>query len=104
MSIEEDYDEEAAALYRKWVGRVQGFLIGMGCDHGLAEEIADDAFLGARRHWCRVRTYDGPEGYFSRLPGTSAADDRRSTTTVRKVFILIRLERSGMSTMTLLRK
>ena len=35
MSIEEEYDEETAALYRKWVGRVQGFLIGMGCDHGL---------------------------------------------------------------------
>jgi len=67
MSIEAEYDEETAALYRKWVGRVQGFLIGMGCDHGLAEEIADDAFLGARRQWCRVRTFDGPEGYVFKI-------------------------------------
>ena len=34
-----------------------------GCDHGLAEEIADDAFLAARRRWARVRAYDAPEGY-----------------------------------------
>lgn len=67
MSLEEEYDEEAAALYRKWLGRVQGFLIGMGCDRGLAEEIADDAFLGARRHWARVRTYDEPEGYVFKI-------------------------------------
>jgi RNA polymerase sigma factor (sigma-70 family) len=63
MSLEEDYDDEATALYRKWVGRVQGFLINMGCDRGLAEEIADDAFLGARRRWAYVRTLDEPEGY-----------------------------------------
>jgi RNA polymerase sigma factor (sigma-70 family) len=67
MSVEEEYDEEATALYRKWVGRIQGFLIGMGCDHGLAEEIADDAFLGARRHWARVRIYDEPEGYVFKI-------------------------------------
>jgi RNA polymerase sigma factor (sigma-70 family) len=67
MSLEEEYDEEATALYRKWAGRVQGFLVGMGCDHGLAEEIADDAFLGARRHWARVRTYDEPEGYVFKI-------------------------------------
>ena len=67
MSIEEEYDAETAALYRKWVGRVQGFLIGMGCDHGLAEEIANDAFLGARRHWARVQAYDEPEGYVFKI-------------------------------------
>lgn len=67
MSLEEDYDDEATALYRKWVGRVQGFLINMGCDHGLAEEIADDAFLGARRRWAYVRTLDEPEGYVFKI-------------------------------------
>lgn len=63
MSVEDDYDDEVTALYRKWVGRVQGFLINMGCDPGLAEEIADDAFFGARRRWAHVRTLDQPEGY-----------------------------------------
>lgn len=74
MSIEEDYDDEITVLYRKWVGRVQGFLIGMGCDSGLAEEIADDAFLGARRHWARVRTFDHPESYAFKI-----ARNERST-------------------------
>ena len=67
MSLEEDYDDEATDLYRKWVGRVQGFLTNMGCDHGLAEEIADDAFLGARRRWPYVRTLDVPEGYVFKI-------------------------------------
>jgi RNA polymerase sigma factor (sigma-70 family) len=67
MSLEEDYDDEAADLYRKWLGRVQGFLINMGCDQGLAEEIADDAFLGARRRWGHVRTLEAPEGYVFKI-------------------------------------
>jgi RNA polymerase sigma factor (sigma-70 family) len=67
MSSEEDYDDEATGLYRKWVGRVQGFLINMGCDQGLAEEIANDAFLGARRRWAYVRTLEAPEGYVFKI-------------------------------------
>jgi RNA polymerase sigma factor (sigma-70 family) len=67
VSLEEDYDDEATALYRKWVGRVQGFLINMGCERGLAEEIADDAFLGARRRWAYVRTLAEPEGYVFKI-------------------------------------
>jgi predicted RNA polymerase sigma factor len=58
MSLEEEYDDQASALYRKHAGRVQGFLIGMGCDRGLAEEITDDAFLAARRRWAQVRNLD----------------------------------------------
>ncbi len=67
MSIEEDYDDEATVLYRKCAAKVQGFLINMGCDRGLAEEITDDAFLGARRRWEHVRTLDDPEGYVFKI-------------------------------------
>ena len=67
MSLEEEYDEEVTGLYRKFAGRVQGFLIGMGCDRGLAEEITDDAFLAARRRWEHVRTLDEPEGYVFKI-------------------------------------
>ena len=67
MNTEEDYDDEATALYRKCAGKVQGFLINMGCDRGLAEEITDDAFLGARRRWEHVRTLDDPEGYVFKI-------------------------------------
>lgn len=63
MSSAEDYDDEVTVFYRKSAAKVLGFLIGMGCDRGLAEEITDDAFLGARRYWGHVRTLDEPEGY-----------------------------------------
>lgn len=63
MTAEEDYDDEVALLYRKHLRRVLGFLLNLGTDGGLAEEIAADAFLGARRHWARVRTFDRPESY-----------------------------------------
>jgi predicted RNA polymerase sigma factor len=62
MSLQDEYDDEVTALYLKCVGRVLGFLVSMGCDRGLAEEITDDAFLAARRRWERVRIFDEPEG------------------------------------------
>jgi RNA polymerase sigma factor (sigma-70 family) len=68
MSPEEDeYDDQVTALYRKCAGRVQGFLVSMGCDRGLAEEITDDAFLAARRRWAHVRDLDEPEGYVFKI-------------------------------------
>src|SRR5260370_9322791 len=63
MSSDEEYDDQVTVLYRRYAGRVQGYLINMGCDRGLAEEITDDAFLAARRRWARVRTLDEPEAY-----------------------------------------
>jgi RNA polymerase sigma factor (sigma-70 family) len=67
MSLEEEYDDQATVLYRKYAGRVQGFLISIGCDRGLAEEITDDAFLAARRRWAHVRNLDEPEGYVFKI-------------------------------------
>jgi RNA polymerase sigma factor (sigma-70 family) len=67
MSLQEEYDDEVTVLYLKCAGRVLGFLISMGCDRGLAEEITDDAFLAARRRWERVRTFDEPEGYVFKI-------------------------------------
>src|SRR5260370_657996 len=67
MSSDEEYDDQVTVLYRRYAGRVQGYLINMGCDRGLAEEITDDAFLAARRRWARVRTLDQPEGYVFKI-------------------------------------
>jgi RNA polymerase sigma factor (sigma-70 family) len=67
MSSEEDYDDEVALLYRKFARKVLGFLVSMGCDGGLAEEITNDAFMGARRYWARVRALDEPEGYVFKI-------------------------------------
>ncbi|HEY6315364.1 MAG TPA: sigma-70 family RNA polymerase sigma factor [Streptosporangiaceae bacterium] len=66
MSLEE-YDDQLTVLYRRYAGRVQGYLINMGCDRGLAEEITDDAFLAARRRWAQVQTLDEPEGYVFKI-------------------------------------
>ena len=95
MSVEEDYDDEATALYRKCAGKVQGFLINMGCDQGLAEEITDDAFLGARHRWVYVRTLDEPEATSSRLRGTNAANGRRNMRVKRKISIRIHRGTAG---------
>jgi RNA polymerase sigma factor (sigma-70 family) len=67
MSDQEDYDEEVSTLYRESAGRVLGFLIGMGCEPWLAEEITDDAFMGARRYWDHVRHLDEPLGYVFKI-------------------------------------
>lgn len=67
MSSDEEYDDQVTVLYRRYAGRVQGYLINTGCDRGLAEEITDDAFLAARRRWARVRTLDEPEGYVFKI-------------------------------------
>ena len=67
MSLDEEYDDQVTVLYRGHAGRVQGYLINMGCDRGLAEEITDDAFLAARRRWARVRALDEPEGYVFKI-------------------------------------
>lgn len=67
MSDEEGYDEEVSRLYRESAGRVLGFLIGMGCELWLAEEITDDAFMGARRYWEHVRHLDEPLGYVFKI-------------------------------------
>ncbi len=63
MSVEEEYDDQVTVLYRRYASRVQGYLINMGCDRGLAEEITDDAFLAARRRWAQVGSFDEPAGY-----------------------------------------
>jgi RNA polymerase sigma factor (sigma-70 family) len=67
MSLEEEYDDQATVFYREYAGRVQGFLISMGCDRGLAEEITDDAFLAARRRWAHVRDLNEPAGYVFKI-------------------------------------
>jgi DNA-directed RNA polymerase specialized sigma24 family protein len=67
MSLEQEYGDQATALYHKYAGRVQGFLISMGCDRGLAEEITDDAFLAVRRRWAHVQILNEPEGYVFKI-------------------------------------
>jgi RNA polymerase sigma factor (sigma-70 family) len=78
MSVDEEYDDQVAVLYRRNAGRVQGYLINMGCDRGLAEEITDDAFMAARRLWARVRTLDEPEGYVFKIARNERSKRQRA--------------------------
>ena len=78
MNSGEDYDDEVTMLYRKSAGKVLGFLVGMGCDPGLAEEITDDAFMGARRYWEHVRTLDEPEGYIFKIARNERSKRQRA--------------------------
>jgi RNA polymerase sigma factor (sigma-70 family) len=63
VSADDDYDTEVEAFFRKNSGRVLGYLINMGTDRGLAEEITIDAFMAARIRWTRVRSHPHPESY-----------------------------------------
>jgi RNA polymerase sigma factor (sigma-70 family) len=63
VTEQEVYETEVEALYGKWAGKIWRFLVGLGCEEGLAEEITADAFLVACRRWPTVRLLDKPEGY-----------------------------------------
>jgi RNA polymerase sigma-70 factor, ECF subfamily len=73
LSPEDGYDDEVTALCRQHAGRVLGYLTGMGCERGLAEEITNDAFAVTWRNWARVGLYDEPEGYVFQI----ARNERR---------------------------
>jgi RNA polymerase sigma factor (sigma-70 family) len=73
VNLEDAYDEEVSLLYRKFESKVLGFLCGLGCDRGLAEEITVDSFMTARRRWAKVRDYDRPECYVFKV----ARNERR---------------------------
>ena len=67
MTPGSNYDDEVTSYYRKYMGTVRGYLINMGADHGLADEITDDSFLAARRYWGRIRLLDRPEAYIFKI-------------------------------------
>lgn len=84
MKLVDDYDEsldhdgELIAFYRKYAGMVQGYLVNMGTDRGLAEEITDDSFLAASRHWARVRSLDRPEAYVFKVARNERSKRQRA--------------------------
>lgn len=55
MSESDEYDEEVTALFRRYQGRLRGFLINIGAAHD-ADDIVTFAFMQLRRHWPRLRT------------------------------------------------
>jgi len=61
--LQEEYGELFAATYPQVV-RTVWFVVH---DHGVAEEIAQDAFIELYRDWSRLRTYDRPELWVRRV-------------------------------------
>jgi RNA polymerase sigma factor (sigma-70 family) len=66
MTESDKHDEEVTALFRKYQGRLRGFLINVGAAHDVADDIVIFAFTQLRRHWARLRT-GRPDLYLHRV-------------------------------------
>lgn len=64
------FDREATTLFREHHLGLLRFLLSLGTDRTLAEEIVNDAFLVAHRKWATVRTYDQPRAYVFKVATT----------------------------------
>lgn len=83
LLIEQAVQPEALAFedfYRAQYPRIVRLLLASTGRLDLAEELAQDAFLSAHRHWPKVSGYDDPGGWLRRvaLNGATSAWRRRS--------------------------
>ena len=53
-------------VYRREYPRLVALAYGLSGSRAAAEEIVQDAFLDAHRHWSQVRGYDNPGGWLRR--------------------------------------
>jgi RNA polymerase sigma-70 factor (ECF subfamily) len=65
-----------ADLYRRDYRSVVALVYGLSGNRWIAEDVAQDAFLSAHRHWDWIRTYDNP-GAWVRHVAINAARSRR---------------------------
>lgn len=56
MSDNDQYVREVTALFRKYQGRLRGFLINIGATPDVADDVVIFAFTQLRPHWARLRT------------------------------------------------
>jgi RNA polymerase sigma-70 factor, ECF subfamily len=61
--LNKQYDGEIASLFEAHAGRLRGYLLNLGVDHGLVDDVVQDSFLATRAQWSHVRTYDKPQAY-----------------------------------------
>jgi RNA polymerase sigma-70 factor (ECF subfamily) len=74
--------------------RVVGLAIVLCGRRAVAEELAQDAFLAAYRHWSRVRHYDNPGAWVRRVLINLAASSVRRRTRELRALARVALQRA----------
>ncbi len=64
---EAGFDKEIETLFREHAGRLAGYLVRLGADPALVDDIVQDSFLAVRRRWVDVRAYDQPRAYLFKV-------------------------------------
>jgi RNA polymerase sigma-70 factor (ECF subfamily) len=94
---EAGFDEFFRAEYRRVVG-LASVLCGRS---GIAEELAQDAFVAAYRHWDRVARYDDPAAWVRRVVVNLATSALRRRTREARALTRLALRRAGEPTVSL---
>jgi len=56
MNRDDEYDEKVTVLFRRYHGRLRGFLINVGAAPDVADDVVNFAFMQLRRRWAGLRT------------------------------------------------
>jgi len=90
--------EPAPEPFEDFYVREYGVVVALGLaltgDRGLAEELAQDAFLAAHRRWDRIAQYDAPAAWVRRaVVNRSRSAWRRRSREARALERLVRVDR-----------
>jgi RNA polymerase sigma-70 factor (ECF subfamily) len=91
VASERDFDEFFRSEYRRVVG-LAAVLCGRS---GVAEELAQDAFVSAYRHWARVAQYDDPGAWVRRVVVNLATSALRRRTREARALTRLALRRDN---------
>lgn len=62
----DDEGQDFDNFYRTEFGRMLALAYALTGDRGVAEDLAQDAFVSANRQWARIGRYDSPAGFVRR--------------------------------------
>jgi len=82
------------AFYEREYGRIARLALVLTGRRALAEELAQDAFLSALRHWDRVSAYDDPAAWIRRVMMNRSTSGWRRTITELRLIARLALERT----------
>jgi RNA polymerase sigma-70 factor (ECF subfamily) len=95
VSARVSFEDFFAAEYR----RIVGIAVVLCGRRGVAEELAQDAFVAAFRHWHRISQYDDPSAWVRRVVTNLATSSLRRRS--REARALVRISRRRESTVEL---
>ena len=88
-AVYEDFD----AFYGRDVRGVIGLAYVLSGSRSGAEDLAQEAFLAAYRHWSRVGIYDNPGAWVRRVVANNAVSTARRRVSEAKSLVRLRHER-----------